>query len=83
MTKLTQEEKELLYDLTQTPTWQAVLSACQIQIEYHENRLTTCDISKSDRDLVILKAKLDGARDVQKGLYNIKEMIGITRRSKQ
>jgi hypothetical protein len=80
MTKLTQEQKEQIDDLIQTDTWQSVLAACQIQVEAHESRLLTCDVSKSDRDIVLLKAKLDGARDVQRGLYNIWDMLGITKK---
>lgn len=76
MKKLTQDQKENLADLLQSPAWEAVLVLCEMCVENLESQVLTADVTKSDRDLVIRKAKLDGARDLQKFIFNARNQVG-------
>lgn len=82
MTKLTIEQREALADIHESGNWEAVLALCQISLEHHQTRLMTADISKNDRDLVILKARLEGAQDMQRLLSNIREHINGVKKSR-
>lgn len=72
MTKLTQEQKEELLELSQTPTWDALLSVCKIVVENHEKSILTYDLNRGDRELALMRAKLDGIKSLQSVLANIK-----------
>lgn len=83
MTKLTQEQKEDLAELLDSPAWGAVLALCQIAIENHESRVLTADMTSSDRELILRKARLEGAREMQKSIYNVRDSIGSTKRKER
>lgn len=80
MTKLNQDQKEELAELLDSPAWEAVLALCQISVENHENRVLTCDMTANDRELVLRKARLEGARDMQRSIHNVREAIGMTKK---
>lgn len=75
MTKLTMEQREALADIYENGNWEAVMAICQISVEHHENRLKTADINKGDRELLLCKARLEGAQDMQKLMANVREHI--------
>lgn len=83
MTKLTIEQREELADMLDSGNWETVLMLCKISLEHHESRLKTCDISKNDRDLVLAKARHEGAEDMYKLLANVREHIGGAKRKEK
>ncbi len=83
MTKLTQEQKDELSDLIGSSTWEAVLTLCKMSVENHEIRMRTIDIAKSDRDLVLAKARLEGALDMQRTFHSVREYVGGAKKEKK
>ncbi len=75
MTKLSMEQRESLADIHESGNWGAVMALVEISIEHHKNRVCTADIGKSDRDLLLCKAKLEGAEDMKRLLANVREHI--------
>lgn len=82
MIKLTQDQREDLAELLDSPAWDAVLALCQMSIDNHESRVLTADLKVSDREIVLLKARLEGARDMQRSIHNAKSLIGIKKEKK-
>ncbi len=82
MTKLTQDQKDNLAELLDSPTWDAVLVLCQISIDNHESRVLTADLKTADREIVLLKARLEGARDMQRSIFNARSLVGSPRKGK-
>lgn len=82
MTKLSIEQREALADIHESGNWEAVMALCQVSLEHQQNRLLTADISKTDRELVLLKARLEGAQDMQRLLSNIREHINGVKKSR-
>ncbi len=82
MTKLTIEQREQLADMLDSGEWDTVMALCNIAVENHQNRLLCTDISKNDRDLLMNKAKLEGAQDVHRLLDNVREHIGGIKKGK-
>lgn len=80
MTKLTLEQREQLSDMYESGEWNTVLALCQVAVERYQSLLITCDISKGDRDLLLNKARLEGAQDVKRLLDNVREHIGGAKR---
>ncbi len=80
MTKLTTEQKEQLADMVDSGEWDTVMALCGIAVGNHQSRLLTTDISKGDRDLLMNKAKLEGALDVQRLMDNVREYIGVIKK---
>ena len=80
MTKLTLEQREQLADMYDSGEWDAVMALCGLCIEHHESRLLCTDVSKADRDLVLNKARLEGATSVQRFLNNIQEHIASVKK---
>ncbi len=83
MTKLSIEQKEKLADMVDSGEWDTVMVLCGIAVENHENRLLCTDISKHDRDLLVNKAKLEGAQDVRRLMDNVREYIGHSVKKKK
>lgn len=80
MKKLSIEQREQLADMVDSGEWDTVMALCGIAIENHQSRLLSTDISKNDRDIVLNKAKLEGALDVQRLMDNVREYVGITKK---
>ena len=80
MTKLTQEQRDDLADMMDTPAWSAVITLCQMGVEAHQNRVYTSDITKSDREIVLAKARLEGAQEIQRLIFNAREHAGMKKR---
>lgn len=75
MMKLTIEQREALADIHESGNWEAVMALCEVSIEHHKNRIHTTDISKTDRELLLCKARLEGAEDMKRLLANVREHI--------
>ena len=80
MTKLTIEQRETLADIVDAGNWEAVMTLCQISLEHHEVRLRTADIAKSDRELLLAKARYEGALDMHRILSNVREHVSGARK---
>lgn len=76
MMKLSIEQREQLADMVDSGEWDTVMALCGLAVENHQNRLLCTDISKGDRDLLINRAKLEGANDVRRLMENVREYIG-------
>ncbi len=85
MMKLTQEQRETLYDLVNSGEWDTVMALCAIGVENHQSRLCTTDISKpqGQHDLFMAKAKLEGALDIQRLLGNAREHMSNKKKEKE
>lgn len=71
--KLTQDERDLLLELTETETWAAVLKLCKLSGERQLEILVGTPAAHTD--LVIRKAKLEGAQDVYQSFRDIKSYL--------
>ncbi len=75
MMKLPLEYREALVDVSQTETWAAILAFCNYAVRLKENRVVTSDIRKTDREIVLAQAELEGAREVERMFNNIRNHI--------
>lgn len=83
MTKLNLEQRESLADMMDSPAWDALLTYVQMSVENHETRLLTCDMSVNDRELILRKARLEGAMDVQRSIMSMKRNIGSSKKKER
>ncbi len=75
MTKLSMEQREALSEIHESGSWAAVMALAEISIEHHKNRVYTADIAKGDRELLLAKARLEGAQDMLQLLARVREHI--------
>lgn len=71
MEGLTEEQKEHLRELVESETWPAVLALLEKQV----SRAGSQVLSAKNEDLVVAKAKYDGARDLGKALASLKDTL--------
>ncbi len=76
MKKLSIEQKEQLADMLDSGEWDTVMALCSIAVENHESILLCTDISKGDRDIMLNKARLEGATAVHRLMENVQAAIG-------
>lgn len=75
MTKLSQDQKELIEEIVGTPTWDAMLTLCKMAVERQERNVLNTRVDTGSRDAVINLSKLQGAKDVSQMFWNIKEQL--------
>jgi hypothetical protein len=73
--KLKQDHKDLLREMMATETWDALLELGKLIVERHESQALNCDISKTSRELIIARSKLDGARSFLSSLASARTSL--------
>lgn len=80
--KLSQEDKENIYDTIATPGWEAILKTCEMLVANHASRVLSCDLKESDREMMLRKARYEGAQELTRSLMNIREVVGSKEKKK-
>lgn len=73
--KLSIEQREALADIVEAGNWDAVMALAEISVDHHKNRVCTADISKTDREILLAKARLEGALDMHSMLSRVREHV--------
>jgi len=63
----------MLRDLVASPTWEAVITLLEVGAERQLSKMLKCSISAGDRELVLAKARLEGAETMIQFVESIKK----------
>jgi hypothetical protein len=77
MKGLTSEQEELLRDAMESETWNAFLALCEVALQNPTKGVLEYDLNQGSRQLVILKARLEGARSLVAALHSAKKRFKI------
>lgn len=72
MIKLTQEEKELIQGMMSSDEWKVIEKLCDMAVEEQQVEVLTTSINDGSREIVIRKARLEGAIKVGRFFNTIK-----------
>lgn len=75
MTKLSQEDKELIAGMLSSGEWKVVEKVCQMQLEAMQIEVINASIDNGSREIVLRKSRLDGARKLATRFANIKHEL--------
>lgn len=75
MTKLTQEDKEIIDGMALSDEWKSVMKFVDRMVENMKVNVHTCNIDNGSREIVLRKAKLDGALMIKRAMENIRQEI--------
>jgi hypothetical protein len=75
MTKLTQDDKDLIAGMMAGDEWKVVEKVCQMVVEKLQVDVINANIREGGREIVLRKAKLDGASEVARYINNIRSQL--------